>query len=65
LEVGIIDFLEQCFPFSILVFIHYLVFSRFFGELIFAIKTILVAFLFILVRAMLPRYRFDQLMQIG
>jgi NADH-quinone oxidoreductase subunit H len=37
----------------------------YFGLLIFSVKTILVAFLFILVRAILPRYRFDQLMQIG
>lgn len=35
------------------------------GEFIFAIKTIIVAFLFILVRAILPRYRFDHLMVIG
>jgi len=32
---------------------------------IFAIKTVLIAYLFILVRALLPRYRFDQLMQLS
>jgi NADH-quinone oxidoreductase subunit H len=35
------------------------------GELIFVIKTVSVAFLFIVVRAMVPRYRYDQLMIIG
>ena len=40
-------------------------FDFLFGELVFAFKTVAVAFLFILVRAILPRYRFDQLMQIG
>lgn len=34
------------------------------GEFTFALKVVLVAFLFILVRAILPRYRFDQLMQL-
>ena len=34
------------------------------GEFIFAIKTILVAFFFIVIRSMLPRYRYDQLMSI-
>ena len=33
--------------------------------IIFAVKTIFFAFLFIVVRAMLPRYRYDQLMIIG
>jgi NADH-quinone oxidoreductase subunit H len=31
----------------------------------FAIKIILMVFLFILIRAMLPRYRYDQLMYLG
>jgi len=31
----------------------------------FSVKTIIVAFLFILVRAALPRYRYDQLMDLG
>lgn len=35
------------------------------GEFIFAIKTVFIAYLFVLVRALLPRYRFDQLMQLG
>jgi NADH-quinone oxidoreductase subunit H len=35
------------------------------SELVFSLKTILVAHIFIVVRAVLPRYRFDQLMQIG
>jgi NADH-quinone oxidoreductase subunit H len=35
------------------------------GEFIFALKTVSIAFLFIVVRAMLPRYRYDQLMVIG
>jgi NADH-quinone oxidoreductase subunit H len=35
------------------------------GEIVFAVKTVAVAYLFILVRAILPRYRFDQLMQLG
>ena len=34
-------------------------------NLVFAIKTVFFCFLFIVVRAMLPRYRFDQLMLIG
>jgi NADH-quinone oxidoreductase subunit H len=36
-----------------------------FGEIIFSIKTIFFVFLFVVVRAMLPRYRYDQLMTIG
>jgi NADH-quinone oxidoreductase subunit H len=35
------------------------------GNLIFAIKTVFISYLFVLVRALLPRYRFDQLMQLG
>jgi NADH-quinone oxidoreductase subunit H len=34
-------------------------------EFIFAIKTVIFAFFFIVIRAMLPRYRYDQLMTIG
>lgn len=34
-------------------------------ELFFAIKTIIITFLFIFIRANLPRFRFDQLMHIG
>lgn len=34
-------------------------------ELIFAIKIVVGAFFFILVRAVLPRYRYDRLMEIG
>jgi NADH:ubiquinone oxidoreductase subunit H len=34
-------------------------------EIIFSFKTIIISFLFIVVRAMLPRYRYDQLMTIG
>ena len=33
--------------------------------LVFSVKTILVTFLFIFIRANLPRFRFDQLMFIG
>jgi hypothetical protein len=33
--------------------------------IIFSIKTVGIAYLFILVRALLPRYRFDQLMQLS
>jgi NADH-quinone oxidoreductase subunit H len=39
--------------------------SDVFGEIIFSMKTVFFAFLFIVVRAMLPRYRYDQLMTIG
>ena len=35
------------------------------SELIFAIKIVIGAFFFILVRAVLPRYRYDRLMEIG
>jgi NADH-quinone oxidoreductase subunit H len=45
-----------CLPYFELFFV---------GEIIFAIKTVGIAFLFIVVRAMLPRYRYDQLMIIG
>ena len=40
-------------------------FGIYFSLIIFSLKTVFVAFLFILVRAILPRYRFDQLMQLG
>ena len=39
--------------------------SGYLGEFIFSLKTVFFAFLFIVVRAMLPRYRYDQLMSIG
>lgn len=35
------------------------------GEFFFAIKTVFICFFFVLVRAMLPRYRYDQLMSLG
>jgi NADH-quinone oxidoreductase subunit H len=35
------------------------------SELIFSFKIVLIVFLFIFVRANLPRYRFDQLMVLG
>ena len=35
------------------------------SEFILGLKTVIIAFLFILVRSILPRYRFDQLMQLG
>jgi NADH-quinone oxidoreductase subunit H len=35
------------------------------GAIYFAIKTIFFMFLFIVVRAILPRYRYDQLMRLG
>jgi NADH-quinone oxidoreductase subunit H len=35
------------------------------GYFYFSIKVIFIAFLFILVRAALPRYRYDQLMDLG
>jgi len=40
-------------------------YAFFLGEFIFSIKTVFFCFLFIVVRAMLPRYRYDQLMSIG
>jgi NADH-quinone oxidoreductase subunit H len=40
-------------------------FYGFDSELIFSLKVVLVVFLFIFVRANLPRYRFDQLMILG
>jgi NADH-quinone oxidoreductase subunit H len=40
-------------------------FCGFDSELIFSLKIVLVVFLFIFVRANLPRYRFDQLMILG
>jgi NADH-quinone oxidoreductase subunit H len=39
--------------------------SVLFGEFIFSIKTVFFAFSFIVVRAMVPRYRYDQLMTVG
>lgn len=36
-----------------------------FGALFFSLKTVLVVFLFIWVRAAFPRYRYDQLMRLG
>jgi NADH-quinone oxidoreductase subunit H len=35
------------------------------AELFFAIKVVIGAFFFILVRAVLPRYRYDRLMEVG
>jgi NADH-quinone oxidoreductase subunit H len=35
------------------------------SEIIFSIKVVIGAFFFILVRAFLPRYRYDRLMEIG
>ena len=49
------------FPLNILP----LFFQNFFSPLIFAIKIIIIAFMYILVRAAFPRYRYDQLMDIG
>jgi NADH-quinone oxidoreductase subunit H len=49
-----------CGGWSFFFFDHFL--SSYF---IFSIKTIFFCFLFIVVRAMLPRYRYDQLMTIG
>ena len=40
-------------------------FANYGSPLIFSIKIILIAFLFVLVRAMLPRYRYDQLLNLG
>jgi NADH-quinone oxidoreductase subunit H len=53
---------------SLLIVIFFLggwSFFNFSSGLILAIKTVFVAYLFVLVRALLPRYRFDQLMQLG
>lgn len=36
-----------------------------FSGIFFSLKVVMVAYLFVLVRALLPRYRFDQLMQLG
>lgn len=36
-----------------------------FSCIIYAFKVVMIAYLFVLVRALLPRYRFDQLMQLG
>ena len=44
---------------------HYIILDSLNQELIFAIKTIIITFLFIFIRANLPRFRFDQLMHIG
>ena len=35
------------------------------SEIIFALKTVVICFLFVLARALLPRYRYDQLMTLG
>jgi NADH-quinone oxidoreductase subunit H len=40
-------------------------FNNFFGLVIFCIKVLFILFFFILVRAAFPRYRYDQLMQLG
>jgi NADH-quinone oxidoreductase subunit H len=53
---------------SALFVIFFLGGSDFFGlesEFIFSLKVTLMVFLFIFVRANLPRYRFDQLMILG
>jgi NADH-quinone oxidoreductase subunit H len=42
-----------------------IVINSFFLVFVFSIKTIVLTFLFIFVRANLPRFRFDQLMYIG
>ena len=47
-------------------FAHFnLIISSFSYSIVFSIKTIIITFLFIFVRANLPRFRFDQLMYIG
>ena len=53
----VVFFLGGSYPNSVLGFD----FSIFF----FATKTVLICFFFVLVRAMLPRYRYDQLMSLG
>lgn len=40
-------------------------FLGFNSELFFSLKIVLIVFLFVFVRANLPRYRFDQLMVLG
>jgi NADH-quinone oxidoreductase subunit H len=42
-----------------------IIFQSSLGIIIFSIKTMIITFLFIFVRANLPRFRFDQLMYIG
>ena len=44
---------------------NYIIISSLTQEFFFAIKTIIIVFLFIFIRANLPRFRFDQLMHIG
>jgi NADH:ubiquinone oxidoreductase subunit H len=46
-------------------FVCHSLFNSIEQELIFSIKTVIITFLFIFVRANLPRFRFDQLMFIG
>lgn len=48
-----------------LLFPNFIIISSLTQELFFAIKTIIITFLFIFIRANLPRFRFDQLMYIG
>lgn len=54
----VIFFLGGCYP-------SYLFLPFELGPLIFSIKVVLICFFFILVRAMLPRYRYDQLMTLN
>jgi NADH-quinone oxidoreductase subunit H len=53
-------FLGGWFPIADIIILNWIP-----GSIYFAIKTIFFMILFIIVRAILPRYRYDQLMRIG
>ena len=56
-SMNVILFLGGWLPFPFLSFLP--------NQLTFAIKVVFMVFVFILIRAMLPRYRYDQLMNLG
>jgi len=59
------NILLMCALVSILFFGGWFNLALFPNELIFSIKIIFNSFIFILIRAVLPRYRYDRLMEIG
>jgi NADH-quinone oxidoreductase subunit H len=56
-SINVILFLGGWLPFPFLGFLP--------NILSFTIKVVLMVFVFIIIRAMLPRYRYDQLMNLG